>query len=133
MQTSSQFRKPSLLLKPKHPKYITSQQCATIGCTRQEVGSSHSLETTKHSPQQTYFRPLIHTAQDFKWSGYTLTILNISQLQTSSYLRETAHPRTTKQPTQTYNTACNSSQTYHTTLSPHRRCKRTLHCMALVD
>ena len=38
MQTSSQFRKPSSPLKPKHPKYITSQQCALIGCTMQEVG-----------------------------------------------------------------------------------------------
>ena len=35
MQISSQFRKPSSPLKPKHPKYIT---CATIGGTRQEVG-----------------------------------------------------------------------------------------------
>ena len=38
MQISSQFRKPSSPLKSKYPKYITSQQCATIGCTRQEVG-----------------------------------------------------------------------------------------------
>ena len=47
MQTSSQFRKPSSPLNSKHPKYITSQQCATIGCTRQEVGfvlSTHSLD-----------------------------------------------------------------------------------------
>ena len=50
MQTSSQFRKPSSPLKPKHPKYITSQQCAPIGCTRQGVGLLHSLETTSHSP-----------------------------------------------------------------------------------
>ena len=34
---SSQFRKPSSPLKPKHPKYITSQQCTPIGYTRQEV------------------------------------------------------------------------------------------------
>ena len=61
MQTSSQFRKPSSPLKPKHQKYITSQQCAPIGCTRQEVGSSHSLETTSHSLQQAYLRLLIHT------------------------------------------------------------------------
>ena len=40
MQTSSQFRKPSSPLKPKHQKY-TSHQCAPIGCTRQEVGSLH--------------------------------------------------------------------------------------------
>ena len=79
MQTSSQFRKPSSPLKPKHPKYITSQQCAPIGCTRQEVGSSHSLETTLHSLQQTYLRLLIYTTQNFKWSRYTLTTLNISQ------------------------------------------------------
>ena len=79
MQTSSQFRKPSSPLKPKHPKYITSQQCAPIGCTRQEVGSLHSLETTLHSLQQAYLRLLIHTTQNFKWSRYTLTTLNISQ------------------------------------------------------
>ena len=38
MQTSSQFRKPSSPLKPKRPKYITSKQCAAIGCTRQGGG-----------------------------------------------------------------------------------------------
>ena len=31
-----------------------------IGCTRQEVGSLHSLETTLRSQQQTYLRQLIH-------------------------------------------------------------------------
>ena len=61
MQTSSQFRKPSSPLKPKHQKYITSHQCAPIGYTRQEVGSLHSLETTSHSLQQTYLRLLIYT------------------------------------------------------------------------
>ena len=61
MQTSSQFRKPSSPLKPKHQKYLTSHQCAPIACTRQEVGSLHSLETTSHSLQQTYLRLLIHT------------------------------------------------------------------------
>ena len=60
-EPSSQFRKPSSPLKPKHQKYITSHQCAPIGCTRQEVGSLHSLETTSHSLQQTYLRLLIHT------------------------------------------------------------------------
>ena len=49
-------------LTPK-AKNITSQQCALIGCTRQEVGSLHSLETTSHSLQQTYLRLLIHTTQ----------------------------------------------------------------------
>ena len=43
-------------LTPKNLQYITSQQCAPIGCTRQEVGSLHSLETTSHSLQQTYLR-----------------------------------------------------------------------------
>ena len=76
-----------------------------IGCTRQEVGSLHSLETTSHSLQQTYLRLLIHTTQNVKWSWYTLTTQNISQLHTFIYLLETAHPRTTKQLTQTYNTA----------------------------
>ena len=70
-----------------------------------EVGSLHSLETTLHSLQHTYLQPLIHTTQNFKWSRYTLTTLNISQLQTCTYLLETAHPRTTNQLTQTYNIA----------------------------
>ena len=57
MKTSSQFRKPSSPLKPKHPKYITSQQCAPIGCTRQEVGSLHSLQHPSHPLHKhtTYF------------------------------------------------------------------------------
>ena len=69
---------PTGLVKPK-PKYITSQQCATIGCTKQEVGSSHTLEATCHSPQRTCLRLLIHTTHNFRWSMYTLTRLNISQ------------------------------------------------------
>ena len=40
------IQETKLTPKPKHPKYITLQQCAPIGCTRQEVDSSHSLETT---------------------------------------------------------------------------------------
>ena len=43
MHILSQFRKPSSPLKQTHPKYITSPPCMPIGCTRQEVGSSHSL------------------------------------------------------------------------------------------
>ena len=70
MQTSSQFRKPSSPLKPKHPKYITSQQCAPIGCTRQEVGSLHSLDTTLYTLQQTYLRLLIHTTQNFTYAPH---------------------------------------------------------------
>ena len=83
----------------------------------QEVGSSHSLETTQHSAQQTYLRPLIHTTHNFQQSRYTLTTLNISQQKTAIYL-ETAHARTTKQLTQTYNTAYSTSQTYNTHSSP---------------
>ena len=113
MQTSSEFRKPSSPLKQTHPKYITSPPCVPIGCTRQEVGSLHSLETTLHSLQQTYLRPSLHTTQNFKLSRYTLTKLTLSQLQTCIYLLETAHPRTTKQLTRTYNTAYSTSQTYH--------------------
>ena len=94
---SSQFRKPSSPLKQTHAKYITSPPRVPIGCTRQKVGSLHSLETILHSLQHTYLRPSIHTTQNFKWSRYTLTTLNISQLQTFIYLLETAHPRTTKQ------------------------------------
>ena len=41
--------------------------------------------------QQTYLRPSIHTTQKFKWSRYTLTTLNISQLQTFIYLLQTEH------------------------------------------
>ena len=92
MQTSSQFRKPSSPLKPKHQKYITSHQCAPIGCTRQEVGSLHSLETTSHSLQQTYLRLLIHTTQNFKWSRYILPTLNTSLMKTGIYsLRHHIH------------------------------------------
>ena len=73
-----------------------------------------TLATTKHSLQQTYLRLLIHTTQNFKRSGYTLTALNLSQLQTYIYLLEISHPRNPKQLTRTYNT----SQTYHTQFSP---------------
>ena len=53
------IQETKLTPKAKTPKkYITSHQCAPIGCTRQEVGS---LETTSHSLQQTYLRLLIHT------------------------------------------------------------------------
>ena len=45
---------------------------------------------------------------------YILTTLNKSILQTFIYLLETAHPRNTKQLTQTYNAAYSTSQTYHT-------------------
>ena len=87
------------------PMYITSPPYAPICWIRQGKGSSPSLEITLHSQQQTYHRPSIHTTQNFKWSRYTLTTPNISQLQTLIYLLETAHPRTTKQLTRTYNTA----------------------------
>ena len=55
------IQETKLTPKAKTQKYITSHQCAPIGCTRQEVGSLHSLETTSHSLQQTYLRLLIHT------------------------------------------------------------------------
>ena len=121
MKPSSQFWKPSSPLMPNHPQYITSQQCAPIGCTRHEVGSLHSLETTLHSLQHTYLRLLIHTTQNFKWSRYTLTPLNISHYQTSIYLLETPHPHTTQQLTRTYNTAYSTSRTYTTQSSPEMR------------
>ena len=124
MQISSQFRKPGSPIKQTHPKYITSPP---IGCTRQEVGSLHSLETPLHSPQQTYLRPSIHTTQNFKWSRYTLTTLNISQLKTSSRqhiykLQNSWHGHKT----------LHSVHHKHNTLSPHRRCERTLHSLVLV-
>ena len=50
-----------------HP-LSTNTAPSQIGCTRQDVGSLHSLETTSHSLQQTYLRLLIHTTQNFKWS-----------------------------------------------------------------
>ena len=114
MQIPSQFRKASSPLKQKLPNYITAAPCAPIGSTRQGVGSSHSLETTYHSLQHTYLRPLIHTTQNFKWSWYILTTLNTSLLQTFIYLLETAHSCTTKQLKRTYNTAYNTSHTYQT-------------------
>ena len=51
-------------------------------------------------------------------SRYTLTTLNLSQLQTCIYLLKTAHPRTTKQLTRTHTTAYSTSQTYPTQSSP---------------
>ena len=75
-------------------------------------------KSTLHSLQQTYLRPSIHTTQNFKWPRYTLTTLNISQLQTFIYLLETAHSHTTKQLTRTYSTAYSTSLTYHTQSSP---------------
>ena len=65
---------------------LLSEECALIGCTRQEVGSLHSLETTSHSLQQTYLRLLIHTTQNFNWSRYTLTTLNISHAIANIYI-----------------------------------------------
>ena len=37
-----------------------------IGCTKHEVGSLHSSETTLHSLQQTYLRPLISHNTDLQ-------------------------------------------------------------------
>ena len=51
MQILSPFRKPS------SPHIKNYPPCVQIGCTRQGVGSSHSLDTRLHSPQQTYLRP----------------------------------------------------------------------------
>ena len=89
------------------------------------MGSLHSFETTLHSLQHTYLRSSIHTTQNFKWSRYTLTTLNISQFQTFIYLLETAHPCTTKQLTR--HTTLHTIHHKYTTLSPHQRCERTLH------
>ena len=41
-----------------------------------------------------------------------------THVQLFIYLLETAHPRTTKQLTRTYNTASSTSQTYYTQFSP---------------
>ena len=48
------------------------------------------LRMDSESLQQTYLRPSIHTTQNFKWSRYTLTTLNISQLQTFIYRGSTS-------------------------------------------
>ena len=73
------IQKTKLTHKAKTPKIHNFTEVRTEGCTRQEVGSLHSLEITSHSLQQTYLRLLIHTPQNFKWSRYTLTTLNLSQ------------------------------------------------------
>ena len=46
MHTSAQFRKPSSPLKSNHLKYITSQQCPTIGCTRQDIRDNITFTAT---------------------------------------------------------------------------------------
>ena len=104
------IQETKLTPKANTPKVHNFTIVVPIGCTRQEVGS---LETTLfHYNRHTF--DYQHTTQNFKWSRYTLTTLNISQLQTFIYLLETAHPCTTKQLTHTYNTAYSTSQTYHT-------------------
>ena len=110
MQISSQFRKQSSTLKQIH-------NFTTVRADRLHKAGG-GLVTTLHSLQHTYIRPSIHTTQNFKWSRYTLTTLNMSQLQTFIYLLEIAHSRTTQQRTRTYNTAYSTSQTYHTQSSP---------------
>ena len=97
---------------------------------------------------KTYRLPLIHTTQNFKCPRHTLTTLNISQWQTCIYLLDTAHPRTTKQLTRTYNTAYSTSQTYDTQniwkehLNAHwnhRHCETSnhhfiyVHCLYMLD
>ena len=71
------IQETKLSLKQKLPMYITSLPCALIGFKMQGVDLLHSLETTLHSLQQTYLRPLIHTTQVFRWSRYRLAILKI--------------------------------------------------------
>ena len=70
------IQETKLTPKAKYTHYITSPPCLPIGYTSQGVGLIHSLETTLHSPQHTYLRPLIHTTHNFKWSRYTITALN---------------------------------------------------------
>ena len=65
--------------KAKPPKVHNFTTVRNDRLHKQEVGSSNSVETTYDSPQQAYLRPLIHATQNFKWSRYTLTLLNISQ------------------------------------------------------
>ena len=55
---------------------------------------------------------------------------HITILQTCIYPLKTAHPRTIKQRTRTYK--LHTVHHKHTTLSPHRRCERTLHSLVLV-
>ena len=60
----------------------------------------------------------------------THTTATKAQTPLSIYLLEKVNQRTTKQLTQTYNTAYSKSQ--NTTLSPHMGRVRTLHFMALI-
>ena len=48
----------------------------------------------------------------------TCSLLMLVEAARGDHIEETAHSRTTKQQTQTYNTAYNTSQTYHTQSSP---------------
>ena len=110
MQLLSQFRKPSTPLK-----YITSQQCATIGCTRQGwlitlIRDNITFTTTDipstintHNTELQMVKVHINNTKH-------ITIANI-------YIppRDSASTHyTTADTSQTYNT----SQTYHTQSSP---------------
>ena len=117
MQIASQFRKPISPLKQRLQKYITSPPCVPTGCTRQGL---LLITLTRDITFTITYIPstLIDTTHNFKWSWSTLTTLNKSQLQTSIYLPDVAHPRTPNKPTWPYNTAYSTSQTYHTQSSP---------------
>ena len=82
------------------------------------MGSLDSLETTLNSLQQRNLRPSMHTTHNIKWSRYTLTTLNISQLQTFIHaIENNGHGHT----------ALHTVHHKHTTHSPHRNALRHLY------
>ena len=110
-----------LLIHDTHADIITIQETNLIPkANTPKVPNFTTVRAVRLYKAQgsTRLQPSIHTTQNFKWSRYTLTTPNISQLQTFIYHLETAHPHTTKQLTQTYNTEYSTSQTYHTQSSP---------------
>ena len=95
---------------------------------KQEVGSLHSLETTLHSLQQTYLLPSIHKKTEpqmvkvHRNNTKHITIYIPPLDSTSTHYHDSLHRHTT----------LHAVHHEHTTLSPHRRCERTFHYMALV-
>ena len=79
------FRKPSSLLKQTHPNYITmitdrlhKEEGVPITLIRDNITFTTDIPSTMNTHK-------------FKWSRYTLTTLNISQLQTFITIIPLAH------------------------------------------
>ena len=73
------IQETKLTPKAKTPKIHNFTAVRTDRLHKAGGGLITLIRTTSHSLQQTYLRLLIHTTQNFKWSTYTLTTLNISQ------------------------------------------------------